>query len=306
MKKKLNLLKPLLYFSLFKYPLNEEEIYAFSDVSSKERMRNNLHDLVQKKVLYNIDGFYLLENNKDLVSRRLKGNKMAKKIQNKATKKARFISRFPYVEGVGISGALSKGYYDDDGDIDFFIITKNKRLWIARTLLILYKKIFLLNSKKYFCVNYFISENALEIDEKNRFTATELATLMPMFGNGNFHKFYEENTWVQTIFPNIEAQESLHRLLPLKKPWVTKISEKILNKKIGDTLDAYFMKITYRKWKAKFTDIDANRFNIALKTTQDVSKHHPQDFQTKVINRLNKKYLELQENHNITLPLENA
>ena len=93
---------------------------------------------------------------------------------------------------MGISGSLSKGYYDDDGDIDFFIITSPKRLWIARTFLILYKKIFLLNSRKYFCVNYFISSNALEIEEKNIFTATELTTLLPMFGNGSFHKFYEK------------------------------------------------------------------------------------------------------------------
>ena len=49
---------------------------------------------------------------------------MAADIQKKATKRARFISRFPYVEGVGISGSLSKGYYDDDGDIDFLLLQK--------------------------------------------------------------------------------------------------------------------------------------------------------------------------------------
>ena len=68
---------------------------------------------------------------------------MAKNIYQKALTVSRLISKFPYVEGVGISGSLSKGYYDDDGDIDFFIITSPKRLWIARTFLILYKKLFL-------------------------------------------------------------------------------------------------------------------------------------------------------------------
>ena len=70
---------------------------------------------------------------------------MAKEIMPKALKTSNFIAKFPYIECVSLSGALSKGYYDDDdGDFDFFIITKPNRLWIARTLLILYKKIFLL------------------------------------------------------------------------------------------------------------------------------------------------------------------
>ncbi len=304
----MTLLKPILYFSLFKYPLTEEEIYSFSDVSNKEQIKDSLDDLVSKEIIYKIGPFYLLENNKDLVDRRLKGNKMAAKIQKKATKRARFISKFPHVEGVGISGSLSKGYYDDDGDIDFFIITKAKRLWVARTLLILYKKIFLLNSRKYFCVNYFISENALEINERNRFTATELATLIPMFGNGSFHRFYQENDWVKDMLPNKTPKQSLANLLPLQKPLTTKIIEKIFASKLGDSLDAFFMRITYKKWKAKFEALalDQDHFNIAFKSTQNVSKHHPNDFQNKVINSLNEKYLEMQENHNITLSLEHA
>jgi len=205
----LTLLKPILYFSLFKYPLTEEEIFIFSKAESKEQIKLDLIELVNDDIIYKIDDFYLTENNETLIKRRLEGNKMAKNIYQKALTVSRLISKFPYVEGVGISGSLSKGYYDDDGDIDFFIITSPKRLWIARTFLILYKKIFLLNSRKYFCVNYFISSNALEIEEKNIFTATELTTLLPMFGNGSFHKFYEKNKWVENYLPNKTVTEGL-------------------------------------------------------------------------------------------------
>ena len=83
------------------------------------------------------------------------------KVLVKAKAKARFISKFPFVAAVGVSGSLSKGYYDSDSDIDFFIITQHNRLWICRTLLMVYKKIFLLNSRKYFCPNYFISSEQL-------------------------------------------------------------------------------------------------------------------------------------------------
>lgn len=302
----MTLLKPILYFSLFQYPLTEEEIYSFSEANSKDKFKEELNDLVTKKVIYKIDKFYLAENDESQIQRRLSGNQMAKDIHGKATSVSRFISKFPYVEGVGISGSLSKGYFDEEGDIDFFIITTPKRLWIARTFLILYKKLFLFNSKKYFCVNYFISTNSLEIEEKNRFTATELTTMLPMYGNGSFHDFYNENKWVTKYLPNKEVTEGLSNLNAVKKPLFTKCLESILNTKLGDKLDSFFLKITYKKWKVKFNKLEEKHFNIALKSTKNVSKHHPLNFQRKVIERLNDKYDELKESHNIHLSKENA
>ena len=302
----MTLLKPLLYFSLFRYPLTEEEIYAFSEVPSKDQIREELNCLVKDNIIYKFDEFYLCEDNESLIERRLLGNKMAKDIYEKANKVSKFISKFPYVEGVGISGSLSKGYYDEDGDIDFFIITAHKRLWIARTLLILYKKIFLLNSKKYFCVNYFISAGSLEIDEKNRFTATELVTMMPMYGNGSFHDFYEKNKWANSFLPNMTVSAGLEKLNPVEKPLSTRLIEKVLNTKLGEYLDSFFLKVTYSKWKLKFNDLEDRHFNIALKSTKNVSKHHPLNYQNQVIERLNKKYVEYQQAHNIHLPKEHA
>ncbi len=302
----MTLLKPILYFSLFKYPLTEEEIFNFSKATSKEQIKLDLNELVNDNIIYKIDDFYLTENNETLIKRRLEGNKMAKNIYQKALTISRLISKFPYVEGVGISGSLSKGYYDDDADIDFFIITSPKRLWIARTFLILYKKIFLLNSRKYFCVNYFISSNALEIEEKNIFTATELTTLLPMFGNGSFHKFYDENKWVENYLPNKTVTDGLSKLHVVKKPTTTKITEYFLDSKIGDWLDAAFLRITYKKWKIKFNHLEERQFNVAMKSTKNISKHHPLNFQHKVIDRLNIRYDELREKHNIHITKENA
>ena len=302
----MTLLKPILYFSLFKYPLTEEEIFNFSKATSKEQIKLDLNELVNDNIIYKIDDFYLTENNETLIKRRLEGNKMAKNIYQKALTISRLISKFPYVEGVGISGSLSKGYYDDDADIDFFIITSPKRLWIARTFLILYKKIFLLNSRKYFCVNYFISSNALEIEEKNIFTATELTTLLPMYGNGSFHKFYDENKWVENYLPNKTVTDGLSKLHVVKKPTTTKITEYFLDSKIGDWLDAAFLRITYKKWKIKFNHLEERQFNVAMKSTKNISKHHPLNFQHKVIDRLNNRYDELREKHNIHIAKENA
>ncbi len=127
-----------------------------------------------------------------------------------------------------------------------------------------------------------------------------------MFGNGSFHEFYEKNKWAKTFLPNKNISERIHNLLPVNKPIITKIIEKILTSKLGDSIDNFFLRITYNKWKTKFKNIDKDQFDIALKSTKNVSKHHPLNFQNHVIERLNKKYVEYQENYNIYLPKEHA
>ena len=64
---------------------------------------------------------------------------------------------------------LSKNYFDANSDFDFFIITKPNRLWISRTLYILLFKLFSKEKQKLYCLNYFISEADLKINDQNLF-----------------------------------------------------------------------------------------------------------------------------------------
>ncbi|WP_299438739.1 nucleotidyltransferase domain-containing protein [uncultured Aquimarina sp.] len=299
----MNSLKPLLYFSIFKYPLSAEEIYMFSPAANKSEINDELEYLKKKGVVSIDNSYYFLDGDIQSVTRRIEGNKMAKAVMDKAIKKGVFISKFPYIKGVGISGALSKNYHDKDGDVDFFVITKPGRLWIARTLLMLYKKIFLFNSRKFFCINYFISESSLEISEKNIFTATELLTLIPV--SGNFAEFYNKNQWVSEFLPNLEiGKPSI--ISKNKKSFLSRFIEFILNSKIGNLLELLFLRLTVKKWTTKFNTLSKEDFKIAMKSTNGVSKHHPQNFQKKVIAKLNKKYNEFQSKYNIELEKEHA
>lgn len=297
-------LKTILYFSIFRYPLKIEEIHSYTNHININETSNELQNLIDEKILTKIDEFYVYANDLESVSKRIKGNLQAKKILVKANKRAKFISIFPYVEAVGVSGSLSKGYYDDDCDIDFFVITKPNKLWICRTLLMLYKKIFLLNSRKYFCVNYFISANQLEIEEQNRFTATELKTLIPMQGKAVFENFYENNRWITSYFSKFNPD--LSSVLNIKKPAITKAIEFIFDNRIGNIIDAAFKTITLKKWNSKFHSMNEDDFKIALKSTKNISKHHPSNFQKKVILSLNLKLEEVQNNYNIVLQKENV
>jgi predicted nucleotidyltransferase len=295
-------IKTILYFSIFRYPLTLDEIHSYTNNRDVLDTFAELQSLIDQKILTKVDDFYVYGSDLDSVIKRLRGNMNAKKIMAKAHERAQFISKFPFVESVGVSGSLSKGYYDNDSDIDFFVITKHNKLWLCRTLLMLYKKIVLLNSRKYFCVNYFISDQQLEIEEKNRFTATELKTLIPMQGKQVFAEFYQKNSWVKDYFSKFEI--NLESVPEIKKTTLTKTVEFIFNNGFGNFIDYLFKSITLRKWRAKFNFLSEDDFKIALKSTKNISKHHPSNFQKKVILSLNDKLEEVQRNYNIVVPKE--
>ena len=106
--------------------------------------------------------------------------------------------------------------------------------------------------------------------------------------------------------PNKTVTDGLSKLQVVKKPTATKITEYFLDSKIGDWLDAAFLRITYKKWKIKFNHLEERQFNVAMKSTKNISKHHHLNFQHKVIDRLNTRYDELREKHNIHITKENA
>lgn len=305
---KQGILKQLLYSEVFKHPLTIEELIRFSPVGTSlelSEIRSIVEELKADCLLKTNEGYISVVEHENKIENRISGSEKAEALLGKAVKVASFIQKFPFVEGVGISGSLSKGILHSDGDFDFFIITKANRVWVARTLLILYKKIFLLNSRKYFCVNYFIDSDHLEIEEKNRFTAVEVATLIPVAGKV-FDEFYNNNQWVETYFP--QGARTKFDTKEIKKPVLSRVIQSILGKKFGDSADSRAMKITLKRWKKKFGDFNENKFDLTMKTRRYVSKHHPNDFQSKVLgryedlkNEFKSKHMDVLKKHNIEL-----
>lgn len=282
-----SIVQTLLYFDIFQYPLKKEEIYACNRVNSLSETEffDKLEELVVAKMIEKRAEFYALSFENECLEKRKSNNERAKKSLPLALKIARFIALFPYVRAVFISGSLSKGVMAEDGDMDFFIITKPGRLWIARTLLIVFRKIFLLNSHKYFCVNYFVDEDNLMVVDKNLFTATEIASLIPAYGKEYYPIFLEVNNWYQTYYPNFPKRD-VNNVPVAQTSFFTKIIEFFLNGAIGDYLDTAFMRITLRHRQKKFQYMSPQDFEIALKTRKYVAKHHPSHFQQKVANAL--------------------
>src|ERR1700730_1437647 len=255
-----SVLKALAYFDLFDYPINREEIGLFLDQkTSPGELSLSLDQLAESGLAFQFKGFYSLRNDPGFVERRKKGNIKAAGFLQTAYRISAFLYSFPFVRGIGISGSLSKNFADENADIDYFIITKSNRLWIARTLMHLYKKLTFLTGKQHFhCMNYYVDEEALTIQEKNIFTAIEVKTLIPVCGNVCLENFFNANAWTNNYYPNYAIESQSHK--KNSDPFFKKLMESVFNNVFGDRLDNYLMKLTSRRWKTKEVH---NRLNAA-------------------------------------------
>jgi len=280
-----NILATLAYFDIFNYPLTSSEIYLFlKNRYDQSDYQETLKYLVATRGIYQFGIFYTLKNDHSLIVRRRDGNKKAAEMIKVASKISNWLIHFPYVRGIAISGSLSKNFADENSDIDLFIITAPNRLWIARTLMHAFKKLtFLFNKQDYFCMNYYIDEERLEIVEKTLYTAIEVVTLIPLQGDLQFEKFYSSNAWTRDYLPNKIMRVSSAK--PVRSTKIKRAFEFFLNNKAGDLLDSFLMRVTAGRWqkKTELKKLNAKGKVLALDVDKHYAKPDPRNFQDKLL-----------------------
>jgi hypothetical protein len=290
-----DILATLTYFDLFEYPLTQTEIFQFLQKTSfHDEVSQELMSLVSQNQVFRFDEFYTLQNDFSLIQRRKKGNIQARSLLKTAEKVAGFLSCFPFVKGVAVSGSLSKNFADEHSDIDFFIIMAKDRLWLGRSFLHFFKKItFLFKKQDWFCMNYFIDEAMLQIKEKNIYTATEVVTLIPLRGISVFQRFFGENKWCRSYLPNHTMRVAY--MEEAKSPVFKKITEFVFNNPFGNLLDYLLMRLTAYRWHRKAEQRRKNKRGIVM--GMDSSKHYakpdPESFQKKLVGLYEKRLLSL-------------
>ncbi len=290
-----NILSTLAYFDMFDYPLTAGEIYLFlKNKYVQYEFDEAVQCLMLNGTIYRFDKFYSLKNDPALIVRRNNGNKKAAELIKVAGRVSNILIKFPYVRGIAISGSLSKNFADDDSDIDLFIITAKNRLWIARTLMHAFKKLtFLVKKEGYFCMNYYVDEEKLEIVEKTIYTAIEVATLIPLQGDELFERFYAANTWMREHLPNKVMRISSAK--PAKRMLFKSVFEMVFNNTAGNAIDNMLMRLTASQWRKKTQAQKRNAKGSIM--AMDVDKHYskpdPRNFQSKLLLRYETKVFDI-------------
>ena len=293
-----SVLKVVAYFDLFDYPLTAFEVWQFVDQPlSQEEIISTLIYLQEEEVVKTSQEFWGIGNVEINVCARRKKNQLARERTSAAKKFSQIIASFPYVRAVCLTGSYSKGVMSADSDLDFLIITQPGRLWVSKMLMVLFRKLILLDSHRNFCINYLVSEDNLSITAQNIFTAMELTTMVPAYGHACYHDLMKANKWIDVFFPNRTITNkgmeiTLHPVIRTIKLW----GEKTSSFKFFNKIDRRFMNLSLRKYRNKYgRDLSTEDFAHAIEVSPQVSKVHPQFFQKIVQIKLEQKMAKLLE-----------
>jgi hypothetical protein len=289
------ILQTLLYYDIWEYPLTAKELYAFfpGTQMSFEEFSTCLAKDGPGPMVAEHEGFYFLRSRpRSVVEQRNRRQCHARTMWKMARVSTHIIKRFPFVRGVFVSGDLSKDATTPASDVDFFILTSPGRLWITRAMLTLFKKTFLLNRKKFFCLNFFVTADHLLLEEHNIYAATEIGHLKPLYGSDLFNKYMAANRWIREYFPNFDIL-----FLPSVRPNDRRsILQMVLEAPFAllpaDAWDNALLQAMRRVWRNRYPDLDEAARGRMFRSTRQESRAYGGDFQEKILNLYEQKLKE--------------
>ncbi len=289
--------RTLLYYDIFDHPLTFGELFSLFPKNSltREEFRTHLSAAEAAHMITATAGYIKLsENARDVGPLRKQREELARKRLRVAKFMAMLMKRFPFVRGVFLSGDLSKGVAHADSDIDYVVVTAPRRLWICRTLLVAFKKIFLLNSRKYFCLNYYVAADSLRLHDHNYFTATEIAHLKPLYGLEAFLSYMNANAWIKEYFPNYHVFALAKNEVDSRQSVIQKIIEPAFRGRWVDRIDHRLMELMKSVWARRYPQYDAGTRVRIFRCTPNESSAYVGNFADKILSTYGKKLREHQ------------
>lgn len=280
-KLKKNILATIAYYDGLNYPLTVFEVWKYLIRSDYYTPNNDekitlaqiscqLQDKELTKYIEHYNGFYFLKGRSELVSKRIINGKLsAGKI-----KRLRFVAGLlrlvPFVRMIAITGALAMKNARVESDWDLFIVTKYKKIWTCRTLVTIF--LHLLGKRRHgkhvadrVCLNFFVTNESLEIITKDLFSANEYMFLFPLYGQEIHTKFQIKNRWIKNMKPSY----ALNEIEPLGT-----LSDSFLVRLFRDIGEAILTPTWLEKWLGK---IESKQIMLNPKTHQEGSLIYAND-----------------------------
>ena len=194
----------------------------------------------------------------------------------------------PFIRFVGLTGSLARGQASEKSDIDFFIVTKNGRIWICRAFCLVLMSIFGLKRYKdkiagRVCLNIFQTDNHLKLSyldhrESPQWLARDYAHMVPFWSAGQiFNRFVKENNWVEEydqIFSRTGYRPSImENILSVLIGLIRFIFEFIYNLFFSVWSEKLLKKYQTRRIKSDIRTINSKKGEIFI--SDDELRFHP-------------------------------
>jgi len=210
--------KTLSYFDLANYPLTKEELFAFLWQPPAMGYYDFMNQLNAGAAGFETArGYYFLHGRENIIAerqRRLVNSEHKLKIAKKAAKKLRSV---PFLRAIFVCNSVGSEQALQDSDIDFFIVTEAKRIWIARFFSNLILRFFGIRTygkkiKDKICLSFFVDGAHLDlaglrIAEDDVHFAYWIRQMLPLYDPENYYsKFLSANGWIKKFMPNLNNE----------------------------------------------------------------------------------------------------
>jgi len=193
-----NILSTITYYDILNFPLTSFEIWKYLlaengctlgeiiDALERDDLKNRIEEFRGFYFLREQKNSVFLKGRKDLVERRIQCDKNSAVKFEIAERAAWWLRFVPFVRMIAVTGTLAMKNCEKNSDIDFFVVLEKGRIFTGRLLVtamvhILGKRRYGKNIKNRICLNYFITDESLEIERQDLFAANEYSFIYPIF-----------------------------------------------------------------------------------------------------------------------------
>jgi hypothetical protein len=215
----------LAFFALYELPVTSSRVHEllFDYVASLEEVQNVLNSLAADNKIYKAGNLYSIKpwRASDWRDRQIEISKKLHKIDRFNN----WLAVLPYVRLIAVINSLAMGTADADSDIDFFVVTKNKRLYFVRSIIIVIFRILGVYKtrekiKDKFCFGFFVTADNLNLQSillkpADPYLLVWLSSMRPLTSEKYYLELMAANNWLKVYLPNFDSSA---RLTSLKKP----------------------------------------------------------------------------------------
>ncbi len=236
----------LVYSDIFDYPLSPAELHRYLPVpASLDAVERALRHPGSR--IGTAEGFYFLAGRDNLVEQRHKRNIDSNRPFRQAVRFGRVLGGLPFIRMVGLTGSLALRNAERTADIDYLIIAEHGRLWTARAFALLFGRA--TSSLGYtLCPNLILSDQHLEWEPKDLYSARELCQMIPLAGSENYSRLRQANAWTQGLLPNAAAAPNESSRIP-PGSILQHLAEMPLRGSLSDQLEAWEMNRKIRRFR---------------------------------------------------------